>query len=71
MVTGGKPLPTRRVAAFTDVWQSGLKETYNASWVADNGLSAEFSNYATVVFEDPFLDSQYNDGIDNLYDLDI
>lgn len=69
MVTGGKPLPTRRVAAFKDVWQSGLKETYNAFWVADNGLSIEFSKYATVVFEDPFLDSNYEDGIDNLYDL--
>ena len=67
MVTGRKPRPQRKAAEFVDIWQEGEKEVYNADWVAENGMSETFSNYATIVFEDPFLDTRYKDGIDNLY----
>lgn len=69
MVTGRKPRPKRKAAEFVDVWQGGAKEIYNADWVAENGMSKTFSNYATIVFEDPFLDTKYKDGIDNLYNV--
>ena len=69
MVTGRKPRPQRKAAEFVDVWQGGTKEIYNADWVAENGMSETFSNYATIVFEDPFLDTKYKDGIDNLYNV--
>ena len=63
MVTGGKPLPIRKAADFVDIWQTGFKEIYNATWVSDNGMSETFSQYATIVFEDPHLKSEYKDGI--------
>ena len=69
MVTGGKPRPQRRAAEFVDIWQDGVKEVYNADWVSENGMSETFSNYATIVFEDPFLSTSYKDGIDNLYNV--
>ena len=69
MVTGGKPRPVRKSADFKDIWQGGAKEIYNAFWVANNGMSATFSCYATIVFEDPHLKTEYEDGVDNLYEL--
>lgn len=69
MVTGGKPRPHRKAAQFNDIWQGGTKEVYSGDWVASNGMSATFSNYATIVFEDPFLNTTYKDGIDNLYNI--
>lgn len=69
MVTGGKPLPTRKKVEFRDIWQDGPKEIYNASWLSENGMSESFSQYATIVFDDPQLKSEYKDGIDNLYDV--
>ena len=69
MVTGGKPLPTRKNTEFKDIWGTGSKEIYNAFWVSENSMSEIFSQYATIVFNDPQLDSEYKDGIDNLYDI--
>lgn len=69
MVTGGKPLPTRKVADWKPIWGDGPKEIYNCFWMAENGLSQKFSEYAVIVFKDPQLVSNYNDGIDNLYEI--
>jgi hypothetical protein len=69
MVTGGKPLPTRKKTEFVDIWQDGPKEIYNAFWISENGMSERFSQYATIVFDDPQLSTSYKDGIDNLYDM--
>jgi hypothetical protein len=69
MVTGGKPLPTRKDTEFKAIWGTGPKEIYNAFWVSENGMSEIFSQYATIVFNDPQLNSEYKDGIDNLYDI--
>lgn len=69
MVTGRKPRPVRKAANFVPVWQDGMKEIYNASWLSPNGMSEEFSNYATIVFDDPHLSSSYADGVDNLYNI--
>ena len=69
MVTGGKPFPTRKKTEFRDIWQSGPKEIYDAFWLSENGMSESFSHYATIVFDDPQLKTEYKDGIDNLYDM--
>lgn len=69
MVTGGKPLPTRKKPEFKEIWGDGPKEIYNAFWVSENGMSENFSQYATIVFDDPQLTTQYKDGIDNLYEM--
>ena len=69
MVTGGKPLPTRKKAEFKPIWGTGPKEIYNAFWVSENGVSEAFSQYATIVFNDPHLNTEYKDGIDNLYEI--
>ena len=69
MVTGGKSFPTRKKVEFKDIWQDGPKEIYDAFWLSENGMSAAFSHYATIVFDDPQLTTQYNDGIDNLYEV--
>lgn len=69
MVTGGKPLPTRKKVEFKEIWLDGPKEIYNAFWMSENGMSESFSQYATIVFDDPQLSTSYKDGIDNLYDM--
>ena len=69
MVTGGKPLVKRKAVNFKEIWAGGTKEIYNAFWLSENGMSEKFSQHATIVFDDPQLDTKYKDGIDNLYDM--
>jgi hypothetical protein len=69
MVTGGKPFPTRKKVEFKNIWQDGPKEIYDAFWLSENGMSESFSHYATIVFDDPQLKTEYKDGIDNLYEM--
>lgn len=70
MVTGAMPLAKRREVEWKPIWQGGVKEVYDTSLlVNEHCLSADFSQQATIVFNDPHLDSSYEDGIDNLYEI--
>ncbi len=70
MVTGALPLARRREVAWKPIWSGGTKQVYDTSLLAnDHCLMPDFSQQATIVFNDPHLDSQYEDGIDNLYEI--
>lgn len=71
MITGGKPLVTRKPVEWRNVWDTGgWKEIYHTSWLSGNCLSNKFSQHAIIVFQDPHLvtGSEHSDGIDNLYE---
>jgi hypothetical protein len=70
MVTGGKPLPEVKFGKWYDVLQIGTKgEVFDQSKMVGNCRLSGFTNYATIVYPDPHLGTEYNDGIDNMYDV--
>lgn len=69
MVTGGRPVPERQPLVWRPIWGEGAASIYTMKDIFDNCHKAAFSRYATIVFRDPNLDTQYEDGIDNLYEI--
>jgi len=71
MITGGKPLAKRKNTDWHPIWRGGPKEVYDTSLLVNRCIDegAGFSQQATIVFTDPHLNSSYEDGIDNLYDI--
>lgn len=69
MITARRPMAQRHKAAFKPIWQGGSKDVFTSGWLASSCLSKKYSAYATIVFTDPQLDTQYEDGIDNFYDI--
>lgn len=70
MITGAMPLASRKETEWKPIWQGGEKQVYDTTLLAnEHCLSSDFSQQATIVYNDPHLDSQYEDGIDNLYEI--
>jgi hypothetical protein len=70
MIIGAMPLAARKEVVWKPIWQGGEKAIYDTTLlVNEHCLSDEFSQQATIVFNDPHLDSKYEDGINNLYEL--
>lgn len=69
MVTGGRPLAYRRPIGWHPIWQNGPKKIYDTGQMITSCVKKDFSQQATIVFTDPHLDSRYEDGIDNLYEI--
>lgn len=81
LVTGGKPLPIRKeigsrstatTVKWTPIWGDGensSKVVYNTQEMTSNCLTPYFDQYATIVYNDPHLDSSFEDGINNLYEI--
>ncbi len=71
MVHGGKPLVERRDTDWVDIWQddNGKYMVTTLAALENNCLAQNFNRHASVVFPDPHLNSKYNDGIDNLYEI--
>jgi hypothetical protein len=69
MITGGRPLAYRRAVGWHPIWQNGPKEIYDTGQMITSCVKQDFSQQATIVFTDPHLDSRYEDGIDNLYEI--
>lgn len=74
MVTGGKPFPERRVMNWKPIWQNKAGEDtrviMDVSTMVTNCTSPNYSTHAMILFDNPHLaNSEYNDGIDNLYDI--
>lgn len=67
MVTGGKPLPKRHVPKWSSILDSA--QIFHTHAMASNCLKPHFDQYATIVYNDPHLDSAYEDGIKNLYEI--
>lgn len=69
MVTGTKPLAYRRPVEWHPIWQNGPKDIYDTGMMMNNCIQGDFNQQATIVFNNPHLDSRYEDGIDNLYEI--
>jgi hypothetical protein len=70
MVTGGKPLAYRRPLSWTPIWgEDQTPVVYKMDLFTSNCMSKTFSQYATLVFKDIHFASGYNDGVDNLYEI--
>ncbi len=75
MVQGFAELPTRKPVEWKPIWGSDPddKEIFDTNEMHNSCLKDSFSNYAVIAFRDPHIStqggSQYEDGIDNLYEL--
>lgn len=70
LVTGGKPLPYRRDLEWKPIWiTEDRKEIYDMFNMDTNCMRDDFNRYCTIVFPDPQLETDYEDGIDNLYEI--
>jgi len=71
LVTGAKPRPFRKPPIWTPIWREAeRKEVQNIGTIMeDNCQKSNFSRYCNIIFPDPQLESGYEDGIDNLYDI--
>jgi hypothetical protein len=67
MVTGGKPLPEIKFGDWYDVLKD--KEVFDQSKMLGNCRKEGWTNYANIVYTDPHLNTEYNDGIDNMYNV--
>ena len=70
MVTGKKPMTYRKPIEWRSVWEKVSRQVYETG-IMFNGscLESGFNQYCTIVYNDPHMDSAYNDGIDNLYEI--
>lgn len=70
MVIGALPLSYRKDIEWSPIWQGGAKAVYDTSLLVNTQcVDGDFSQQATIIFNDPHLDSTYKDGIDNLYEI--
>ena len=71
MVTGGRPLPQRKTIEWKPIWGTdGPIAIYSYQDMLANCHWKDFNRYASIVFYDPNLRSEYEDGIDNLFEIE-
>jgi hypothetical protein len=70
MVTGGVPLPERRIGQFTELLSSEFDVMYWAADIVNSACAMQsLKRYVTITYDDPHFTSSYEDGIDNLYEV--
>lgn len=69
MIIGKKPLSYRRSLEWKPIWEGGDHEIYDTGYMFSSCAQGSFNQYATIIYDDPHLNSQYEDGIDNLYNI--
>jgi hypothetical protein len=72
MVVGGKPLAFRRPVEWKPIWGEGeasTKTVYDTGLMYSNCIVKDFNQYATIVYNDLHMDTQLNDGVDNMYEI--
>jgi len=70
MITGGKPIPVRKLVERKLIWADEEHvERYNSEIMEDNCNATGFASWANVVFTDPHLNTAFEDGIDNFYEI--
>lgn len=70
LIRGGKVLSTWKDTSWELIWKYGGKYIYDTTELIENCSKKNFSTHALIVFNDPNLEnSEYNDGINNLYEL--
>lgn len=69
LVRGGQLLPTWNDIEWKPVWgDDSNKEVIDTTLMMTNCSKKDFSTHATIIFNDPHLNTSYEDGIDNLFD---
>lgn len=71
LITGGKPMPIRKDLEWKAVW-GDTKKIYDVSAMVTKCTMPNYSTHAIIAFRNPHIDngeSQYNDGITNLYEI--
>ena len=69
MIVGKNPMAYRRPIEWKPIWQGGDHEIYDTGFMYNSCVAGDFNQYCTIVYDDPHLNSAYEDGIDNLYDI--
>jgi hypothetical protein len=69
VVVGRDPLAHRREAEWKEIWAGGTKQIFDAGFLFSSCSNPHYNQYAVIVFDDPHLNSEYEDGIDNLYEI--
>lgn len=70
LIRGGTQLPTWKDLDWKTIWaNSSYKLVLDVSKMQTNCMSENFSTHAVILFNDPHLDTEFNDGINNLYDI--
>lgn len=71
MVTGGKPIPVRKPVEWKLIWgdNEDYVRKYDSRDMEENCNEPGFATWANVVFRDPHLNTEFEDGIDNFYDI--
>lgn len=72
LVKGGKRLPYWQSLEWKPIWGEGgnsSKKVFDTTDIDTGCLVDNFSTHATITFNDPHLDTSYNDGIDNLFEM--
>lgn len=71
MVFGKKPLAFRKQIEWLSAWTDEDVEIFDCGKMFNNDcLKKGFNQYSTILYKDPQLTTNYNDGIDNLYEID-
>jgi len=69
MIYGGKPLIQRRDEPWVSIFTDGVKQIYDVTNMHSNCQKQGFASTVIIVYPDPNLNTQYNDNIDNLYEI--
>jgi len=71
MITGQKPLIRRLPITWKPIWGTDItkRKVYSLQGMQTNCSEPNFKTWATVVFPDPHMNSTFEDGIDNLYNI--
>jgi len=74
MITGGTPFPIRKELDWKPIWGEGdnsSRKIHDTDAMRSTCFKDQFDQHATVSYNDPHLDSSFEDGIDNLYDITV
>lgn len=69
MVVGHNPMSVRKKFEWAEIWEGGDMQIYETGRMYSTCAAPGFNQYCTIVYDDPHLNSQYKDGIDNLYEI--
>jgi len=71
LLRGGNIMPSWKELDWKLIWGNGEgKDIFHTTQMVTNCMYDDFSTHATITFNDPHLDSEYDDGINNLYEID-
>jgi hypothetical protein len=72
LVTGGKPLAKRKPVVWKPIWgegQDSSKMVFDTGLMHNTCLVNNFNQYVTIVYNDPNMDTKFEDGVVNLYEI--